>query len=226
MDNNILMIDDDKDLNEVVDMYLSNYGMTFRSIAYASLWRDEIQKEKPDLIILDIEMPGINGFDICQEIRQFDDDISILFLTNHVEENNRIQAFLKGGNDFLGKPFSLEELRLRIEARLKDKRILQNKKLFQFGDITLNLQTSQIMMKDKKIELTPVEVEIFYLLGSHPFHIYSEKDIYAIIWKEKYDQDTRMVNVHISNLRKKLMYLDAKHKYIQTIWGKGYQYIG
>lgn len=226
MANDILMIDDDQDLNEIVGMYLNECGMDFRSISLAYLWQSELDKKIPDLIILDIEMPGINGFELCTQIREFNEDIPIIFLTNHFEVNNRIQAFQRGGNDFLAKPFSLEELKLRIVARLKDKMLLSQKKRFVFGEVILDLQERQIWIHHKSVVLTAIELEIFRLLASHPQTIYNEKDIYAAIWKEHYNQDTRMVNVHISNLRKKLESLDTKHKYIHTVWGKGYQYIG
>ena len=226
MENDILMVDDDLDLNEIVGIYLKKSGMEFRSINRGLLLKEELDKKLPDLIILDIELPDRDGFELCQLIQQRDENLPILFLTNHHEEKNRIQAFQLGGNDFLGKPFSLEELRLRIITRLKDKHNFKQQTCFMFGELTLNLQTEELIYHEKSVSLTALEIEIFKLLATHPQKIYSEKDIYINIWNDQYSQDTRMVNVHIANLRKKIQKIDSQHKYIQTLWGKGYQFVG
>lgn len=126
----------------------------------------------------------------------------------------------------MAKPFSLEELRLRIITRLKDKHNFKQQTCLTFGQIILNLQTEQLTYNQKSVSLTTTEIDIFYLLVSHPNQIYSEKEIYENIWNNQYIQDTRMVNVHISNLRKKIQKIDPNHKYIQTVWGKGYKYVG
>ncbi|MFR7592676.1 MAG: response regulator transcription factor [Longibaculum sp.] len=224
--NDILMIDDDQDLNEVVGMYLIDKGMKFRSLCQPHLWKEEIAKKKPHLILLDVEMPGYNGFDLCQDMRNMGLSIPIIFLTSHSEEENRIQSFETGGNDFMAKPFSLEELRLRIEARLKDKQLLKKKSLYTFGDLECNIRENYITIFGKTIVLTNIEMAILYFLATHPQKVYSEKEIYQRVWHESYNQDTRMVNVHISNIRKKIKKIDHNHTYIQTIWGKGYQFIG
>ncbi|MFR7592672.1 MAG: response regulator transcription factor [Longibaculum sp.] len=226
MQNDILMIDDDSDLNEIVGMYLENNGMIFRSIHKGCLLKEELDKKVPDLIILDIELPDIDGFELCQIIQEKDENLPIIFLTNHHEEENRIRAFRLGGSDFVGKPFSLEELRLRIVARLKDKQNFKQLTCLKFGNMRLNLQTEELIYERQSISLTSTEMNIFHLLASHPDKIYSEREIYENVWNDQYVQDTRMVNVHISNLRKKIQKIDSKHKYIQTVWGKGYKYVG
>lgn len=226
MQNDILMIDDDQDLIEIVEMYLVDKGFYFRKIYRGRFLDEEMEKKIPDLIILDIELPDRDGFDLCQQIRRYDENLPIIFLTNHHEENNRIQAFELGGDDFLSKPFSLEELRLRIITRLKDKHLLKQQTKFKFGNLILDISNETLSVLDQTIELTTTEMDIFRLLAAHPNVIYSEKEIYSQIWEEDYNKDTRMVNVHISNLRKKIDQISPAHKYIQTVWGKGYKYIG
>lgn len=225
MANDILMIEDDRDLCEIVTMYLYDNGMQVRAVYQGRMMEEELSKKIPDLIILDIELPDRDGFELCQKIRKIDENVPIIFLTNHIQESNRIQAFEMGGDDFVSKPFSLEELRLRIMTRLKDKQRFKQQTSLTFGTVTLDLQSEELMIGLHSIQLTSIETEIFRLLASHPDKIYSEKDIYSMIWKENYNRDTRMVNVHISNIRRKLEKIDPNHKYIQTIWGKGYKYV-
>ena len=225
MTNDILMIEDDRDLCEIVTMYLYDKGMQVRAVYQGRMMEEELLKTIPDLIILDIELPDRDGFELCQKIRKIDENVPIIFLTNHIQESNRIQAFEMGGDDFVGKPFSLEELRLRMMKRLKDKQRFKQQTSLTFGTVTLDLQSEELMIGHHSIQLTSIETEIFRLLASHPDKVYSEKDIYSIIWKENYNRDTRMVNVHISNIRRKLEKIDPNHKYIQTIWGKGYKYV-
>lgn len=225
MANDILMIEDDRDLCEIVTMYLYDKGMQVRAVYQGRMMEEELSKKIPDLIILDIELPDRDGFELCQKIRKIDENVPIIFLTNHIQESNRIQAFEMGGDDFVSKPFSLEELRLRIMTRLKDKQRFKQQTSLTFGTVTLDLQSEELMIGLHSIQLTSIETEIFRLLASHPDKIYSEKDIYSMIWKENYNRDTRMVNVHISNIRRKLEKIDPNHKYIQTIWGKGYKYV-
>lgn len=112
MANDILMIEDDRDLCEIVTMYLYDKGMQVRAVYQGRMMEEELSKKIPDLIILDIELPDRDGFELCQKIRKIDENVPIIFLTNHIQESNRIQAFEMGGDDFVSKPFSLEELRL------------------------------------------------------------------------------------------------------------------
>ncbi|WP_044600033.1 response regulator transcription factor [Candidatus Stoquefichus massiliensis] len=226
MRNDILMVDDDKDLNEIVKMYLEDKEMNVRTVTQGIMFRKAFQEKKPDLIILDIDLPGTDGFQLCQYVRETSQNIPIIFLTNYHQESHRIQSFELGADDFMAKPFSLEELRLRIIARLKDKHMFWQQKVLHFGNFVLDLQSETLTKDQKSVQLTSIEMDIFRLLASHSDQIYSEKDIYEEVWKDNYNQDTRMVNVHISNLRKKIEKLDCTNKYIQTQWGKGYKYVG
>lgn len=226
MGNDILIVDDDYDLSEIVAMFLEDKDYTVRVIGRASMVKQAIEDRSPDLILLDIEIPDGDGFDICNQIRQCDEEVPIIFLSSHIDEQNRIRSFETGGNDFLGKPFSLEELYLRIEARLRDKHRLKQRTVFQVGELLMDAQKEILSKGGQTIRLTATEIKILKLFVMHPGKIYSEKEIFSEIWEETYNQDTRMVNVHISNLRKKIEKVDPSHKYIQTIWGKGYQYAG
>lgn len=224
--NNILIVDDDRALCEVITIYLNDYGFNVYSLHHSHLVLPWINNNEPDLVILDINLSSGNGFELCQEIRKNDEEIPIIFLTNHVSEENRIRSFKTGANDFVGKPFSLEELKLRIEARLKDKHLLKQKTKIKYKNLILDLQLGSLSNGDKNVVLTTTEVQIFRLLADHPTKVFSERDIFLNIWKDLYDQDTRMVNVHISNIRKKIKKVDPTNKYILTSWGKGYHFIG
>lgn len=226
MKNKLLIVDDDRELCEILKLYLEDFGFDVKTMFHSARLMEVLHKELPDLIVLDIEMPGEDGFACCEKIREFYEDIPIIFLTSHQQVDNRVKSFKLGANDFVGKPFSLEELKLRIETRLKDYQRLKKQTSLYFGNLVLDLLTEKISYQGCEISLTSIEMEIFQLLAKHPEKIYSEKEIFMIIWKEDYTLDTRMVNVHISNIRKKLLKIDPNHKYIQTRWSKGYQYIG
>lgn len=223
--NTILMIDDDIQYMNTIRDYLTKQDF----IVYcANSFKTALpyMKESIDCVILDIKLQdNENGYEICQKIKS-EINIPIIFLSNYAQDDNRIHGFLSGADDFLGKPCNLEELRIRILKRIHPTIKLKQKEQIRFGDLWIDAIRHKAFYKDELILLTDAEFNILYFLATHEHMVFSQYEIYDHLWKEPVISNAHTVQVHISSTRKKLNKICPNHEYIQTVWGKGYQFIG
>lgn len=184
-----------------------------------------------DLYILDIMMPVINGYQACIEIRK-KSNAPILFLTAKSQESDKTLGFSSGGDDYLSKPFSYNELTTRVKALLRRYYIYQGKvnndesteNKITYNNIVIDPNNEIVFLNNEQIELTYIEYQILYLLLSNRKHIYSTQALYENIWNEPYYYSANnTIMVHIRNLRKKIETDPQNPKVIKTIWGKGYR---
>jgi DNA-binding response OmpR family regulator len=221
----ILIVDDEADIVSFIKDALINEGYqvltTFNgeeAIAFA--------KQQPDLIILDIMMPGKDGFEVCQTIR----DIvacPILFLSALQSETNRDKGLAIGGDDYITKPFSLKELKARIQAHLRrEKRAtaLNNRVLLRYQNLAIDLKGREVYFKDKPIVFTKREFDIIEFLALHPGITFSKEQIYEKVWGYDAMGDSAAIAEHIKKIRGKLKEIDHDTEYISTIWGVGYKW--
>lgn len=224
----ILIIDDEKEIADLLKDSLERKGNTVL-IAYNGKEGIEKAKEMPDLIVLDIMMPDIDGYEVCRKIR---DTVicPIVFLSAKQSEMDRIKGFALGGDDYVVKPFSLKELLARIDAHLRrEKRaILLNEEgkraLLNFKNITIDLKSREVMVKGNPIGLTKKEFDVLELLSLHPGQVFSKEQIYEKVWGFDAEGDTTTVTEHIKNIRAKIENLDPDTEYIKTVWGIGYKW--
>ena len=222
MNYKILIVDDDRDLLEMLNQYftLKNY-----TIITAENGMEAIEKinMNPDIILLDVNMPGMDGIEVCKRIR---DIVScpIIFLTARVEEKDRIMGLLSGGDDYITKPFSLKELDARIIAHLKrEERIHKKTEQRFYGDLIIDYARKLVQIKGEELELTKLEYQIIEFLSMNPEVVFDKERIYEKISGYDAEGDSRVVTELIRRIRKKINQY-TEHEYIETVWGMGYKW--
>lgn len=224
----ILIIDDEEDLVALLKDSLENRGYIV-SVAYDGETGIKEAQQQPDIIILDIMMPGIDGYEVCRKIR----DVvfcPIIFLSAKQSEADRIKGLALGGDDYLLKPFSLRELIARIDAHLRrEKRAVflnySNKRvLISFGKLSVDLKAREVKVNNYNITLTKREFDILELLLMHPGQVFSKDQIYEKVWGYDAEGDSSTVTEHVKNIRAKLAKFDTGTEYISTVWGIGYRF--
>ncbi len=218
----ILIVDDEEDMRELISMYLQNAGYkTFE--AENSLETDALlAEEKIDLILLDIMLPGKDGFEMCKEIRG-KSSIPIIFLTAKGHEWDKVKGLQLGGDDYIVKPFSPGELVARIEAVLR--RSSKNKVtsgVIEAGIVKINPSSRSVMVGEKSIDVTYKEFEMLKIMMTNHAKAFSRESLLDKVWGIDYHGGTRTVDTHIKTLRMKLG--KEAGKYIQTVWGYGYKF--
>ncbi|MEC0228326.1 response regulator transcription factor [Paenibacillus alba] len=230
----VLVVDDEPNIAEVVRLYLehSNYEAILLPRGQEVL--RTIAAEKPNLVLLDIMLPDISGYELCDQIRKMEAPLHqtpIIFLTAKGESIDKLRGFNLGVDDYLVKPFDPNELIARIKAVLR--RTIQvspepsgtqsaTRKWLEIGNIVIDLEQYRVMVGGKRVELTPKEIELLYFLTSHPSRVFTREDLLGYVWNFDFSGGTRTVDAHVKNLRKKLGQHDSWN--IQTLWGIGYSF--
>ncbi len=221
----ILVVDDEELLVKGIRFNLQNEGYTvitgFNGLEAVTLARSE----KPDLVILDVMMPEMDGMTACAKIREFS-DIPIILLTAKSDDMDKLMGFDNGADDYLTKPFNILELKARIRALLRRSRAGQPDagKLLTIGSITLDLDARNAYRGGVLADLTAKEFDVIEFLMRNPNRVYSREALLDTIWAYEYRSDIRTVDVHIRRLREKLEENPAEPSYIMTKWGVGYYF--
>lgn len=227
--NKILIIDDDESINELIKINLELVGYETLSALDGIKGYAIAKQELPDLIILDVMMPEVDGYTVAKRIRENEStkDIPILMLTALNMLQDKVKGFDIGIDDYLVKPFEMEELMVRVRALLKRvnqiPKSLATKEIFTVGDITLLPETYSVKINDKVVKITPIEYEILNLLVQNYENMVSSSKILTDIWGYLPDDDVETIRVHIRHIRAKLDKISNGKKYIETIYGGGYR---
>lgn len=224
----ILFADDDPEIREVLRLLLSSEGYETAEAANGAELLEKLDN-RVDLVILDVMMPGMDGYAVCSEIRKRS-AVPVLFLTAKSQDSDKEKGFLSGGDDYLVKPFSYTELISRVKAMLRRYYVYGSKSDEQSGVIrccgNIEIDTAQSVVRrdGQEIALTDTEYRILLLLASHQKSVFSVQNIYESIWDEPYYYNcNNTVMVHIRNIRRKLGDDPQNCRTIQTVWGKGYR---
>ena len=227
----ILVVDDDKEIAELIEIYLSNEGYQVEK-AYDGLeCLEALERNKEiKLIILDIMMPHMDGLEVCRTIRA-ESNIPILMLSAKAEDIDKITGFGTGADDYLTKPFNPLELVARVKSQLKRYTKIQlgaeeKKDELTIHDICINKVAHTVKKKGTGIALTPIEFDILYLLASHKGRVFSTDEIFEKVWNEKVYEVNNTVMVHIRRLREKIEDDPKSPRLIKTVWGVGYKIEG
>lgn len=223
----LLIVDDEADIRILLKEYLELEGYQVLVAASAKEAEKALAKE-PDLILLDVNMPGTDGLFWCEQIRSFL-QIPILFLSARTEEEDRIKGFKAGGDDYILKPFSMEELSARIEAHLrreerKEQGKAEKREYIQDG-LKVDFTGYRILKNGKDIGLTKMEFQIAELLVTNKGQVFTKESIYEKVRGFDGEADPAVITEHIRRIRIKLG-ADKEHEYIETVWGVGYRWIG
>lgn len=220
----ILMVDDEIGISELVQMYLEKKGYIVKLANNGEKALDVVASVSPDLVLLDIEMPGIDGFEVCREIRK-KMSIPIIFLSVRRDVIDKVKCFELGGDDYVTKPFNYEELEARIKANLRryDKiHVEKDPDILTYGKLTINLNNNICCLHGQPVPLSAKEFQLLVLLAEHPNRIWSPEQLYDNIWGLDSIGDIQTIKVHISYLRRKLEEDATKPKFIKTVRGFGY----
>lgn len=226
----ILIVEDDADIREGVRILLEGEGY---SVSEAENGRKglELLKEEPDLVILDVMMPGMSGLKTCEEIRKIS-YVPVLFLTAKSQESDKLIGLMAGGDDYLAKPFSYSELLGRVKALIRRWKIYRGKeepeqeqRYIELAGIRLNEEFNEVSVKGTNVEFSDIEYNILRLLMKYPGKIFSAQNLYESVWNEPYFYNCNStVMVHIRRLRVKIEEDPKNPKLILTVWGKGYRF--
>lgn len=229
--NKILVIDDDIAINELIKVNLELSGYKVLQAYDGTTGFALCKQEIPSLVVLDVMMPEVDGFTVAQRIRknEYTKDIPIIMLTALSQLNDKVNGFNIGVDDYLVKPFEVEELQVRIRALLKRTNQIpksaSTRELLTLNEITLLPETYSVKINNKVAKLTPIEFDIFNLLFQNHGNMVSSAQLLKDIWGYSPDDDIETIRVHVRHLRTKLDKVSAGKKYIETIYGGGYKLV-
>jgi two-component system, OmpR family, alkaline phosphatase synthesis response regulator PhoP len=219
----VLIIEDESNIRELISYNLinSNYRVIEAEDGLQGL--DMSIREKPDLILLDLMLPGMNGLDICKELRDKGSKTPIIILTAKHEDIDKVMGLEFGADDYMTKPFSVYELMARIKAVLRRSELKNEVKYIKKGALTINIERHEVLVNGKTIELSLKEFDLLKTLAENKGIVMTRDQLLDKVWGIDYDGENRTVDVHIRYLRRKLEDEETESKYIQTIRGMGYK---
>jgi DNA-binding response OmpR family regulator len=229
-DISILIADDQEDIADLIAIYLKNEGYHVIKVSDGQEAVRVVETQSIDLLILDIMMPKMDGYEVTRHIRERY-NMPIIFLSAKTSDFDKVQGLVIGADDYMTKPFTTIELVARVNAQLRrfmklNQPKTDNKTFLEYGGLVITPDQRTVTLYSESIELTPKEFDILYLLASHPKKVYSVENIFQHVWREAYFESGNTVMVHIRTLRKKLEEGKNNHKWIKTVWGVGYSFNG
>lgn len=225
----ILVVDDEPSIVTLLKFNLEQAGYNVLTAEDGPSGLEAALNEKPDLMVLDLMLPGMDGMDVCKTLRQEKVNLPILMLTAKDDEFDKILGLELGADDYLTKPFSPREVVARVKAilrRSQSEDAEQSEQILKIGDLEIHLDRYDVYFKDRQLVLTPKEFELLLYLANHRGKVLSRDQLLNGVWDFQYDGDTRIVDVHISHLREKIEEDTKKPVYIRTIRGFGYKLEG
>lgn len=223
MAKKILIIDDEAKIVEICQDYLKAAGFQVVTALDGDVGMEKARKEKPDLILLDLMLPGIDGLDICRELRK-ESNTPIIMLTARVEETDKLIGLEIGADDYITKPFSPREMVARVRTVLRRFQGDSSAEVIRAGNLTLDRNRFTVKIDEKDISLTPTEFEILATLASQPGRIFSRSQLLMAVRGVAFESYERAIDSHIRNLRKKLDAEGSEFEWIVTIHGVGYKF--
>ncbi|WP_194610876.1 response regulator transcription factor [Clostridium vitabionis] len=225
----ILVVDDEKEIADLVEIYLVSDGYKVYKASSAADGLDILSKEKIHLVLLDIMMPGMDGLTMCRKIRETN-NIPIIMLSAKSTDLDKIKGLGNGADDYVTKPFNPLELTARVKAQLRRYTQLNPQSTAEntggeisLHGLTINRENHRVTVYGEEVKLTPIEFDILYLLASNPGRVFSTDEIFEQVWHEKVYEANNTVMVHIRRLRGKMKEDTRKNKIITTVWGVGYK---
>ena len=221
----ILVVDDDPAVRNLIQRFLLKQNYQVESAEDGKTGMSMFEQFNPDLVILDVNLPDVIGFNLCQEM-QSRSGVFVLLLTSRTDEGDKIRGFAKGADDYLTKPFGLGELEVRVAAILRRQRVVTNaeKQRLIFDKLTIDFMRREVMLNSEPVPLTALEFDLLYFLASHPARVWRRSELIQEVWDYEYVGDQRVVDVHIGQIRKKIEIDPTQLTLIHTIRGVGYKF--
>ena len=220
----ILLVDDDPNIRQLVNLYLQKEGFEVMMADRGDEALKMFKASPPNLILLDIMLPGMDGWQVCREVRKIS-NIPIIMLTAKDETFDKVLGLELGADDYVAKPFDMKELVARIKAvSRRFKAADAPEKELVFPGLTININQYTVMYMGKELEMPPKELELLYFLASHPGMVFTREQLLEQVWGYDYFGDSRTVDVHVKRLREKLTEGEKLGWQIKTVWGVGYKF--
>jgi DNA-binding response OmpR family regulator len=231
----IMLIDDDRSLQTLIEQIVQREGYDFCCASDGGTGMEMVRKERPDLLILDVMLPDVNGFELCEMIREEKRKVSIIFLTAKGDIVDKSIGFKAGADDYLVKPFLAEELLLRIKAQLRRKRTggtgeggaggtePQRSKSYRIGELELFFGKYDVRLRGEPVALSSREFELLELLATDPGSVFTREQILEHVWGDKEVADPNSVTVFVRKIREKIEDDPSQPKYLVTVWRIGYK---
>lgn len=226
---NILVVDDEKEIADLVELFLKNEGFTVYKFYDSKSAVDCIFSKQIDLALLDVMIDGTDGFSILRKIREQNLNFPVIMLTAKVEDSDKILGLSLGADDYITKPFNPLEMVSRVKAQLRRFTLYngngrqENSKIYDGGGLIVNHETHECTLYERAVNLSPTEFNILWLLCQNAGKVVSTEDIFEKVWGEKYLDSNNTVMVHIRRIREKLNEPPRNPKFIKTVWGVGYK---
>ena len=221
----ILIVDDDLALQHLINRFLSYNNYITEIAPNCAIAREKFQSFKPDLVLLDINLPDDTGLKLCEEMRQT--NVMIIMLSSMTDNSYVLEAFTKGADDYISKPFDLQILKARVEALFRrgehTKTNYSTNNSIILDNLKINFYRREVILNNRSIPLTALEFDLLYFLANNPNRVWDRAELISAIWnKDDYDGDDRKVDIHIGRIRKKIG--DINSEFIKTVWGRGYMF--
>lgn len=227
MAKRVLVVDDEKLIVKGIRFSLEQDGMEVDAAYDGEEALEYARNNAYDIILLDIMLPKLSGFEVCQQIREFS-NVPVIMLTAKGEDMDKILGLEYGADDYITKPFNILEVKARIKAimrRTEPKRKNEERKMIESGDVRLDCEGRRVYIQGKEIGLTAKEFELLELLIQNPNRVYGRENLLQIVWGADYPGDVRTVDVHIRRLREKIEKNPGEPRYVHTKWGVGYYFL-
>ena len=222
MDNNtILIVDDDRNICAIIELYLKKAGFSVRSCYDGLSAIDLFHEVRPALIVLDIMLPGRDGWSILRDIRA-EGDTPVIMLTGKGDTSDRVQGLELGADDYLAKPFDAKELIARIKAVLRRTVPAEPEKTISMPGLTVSLENYSVTLDGNHLDMPPKEIELLYFLAAHSGKVFTREQLLEQVWGFDFFGDSRTVDVHVKRIREKLG--DTHEWQLRTVWGVGYKF--
>lgn len=222
----ILIVEDELDLRRGLELNLKAEGYAVLAAATGDEALEVALRERPDVIVLDVMLPGMSGFDVCRELRRRRVEEPIIMLTARADETDRVVGLEIGADDYVTKPFSIRELLARIRVRLRRRAEPGDQAIVRFGDVEVDFDRHEATRGGVRVELTPKELDILQLLVRHRGRTITRDRLLEEVWGYEYFPTTRTVDNHMLRLRQKLEPDPEDPRFILTVYGEGYRFVG
>ena len=220
----ILLVDDDPNISHLVRLYLEKEGFDVTESARGDEALEAFRRESPALVLLDVMLPGMDGWQVCREVRKIS-NIPIIMLTAKDETFDKVLGLELGADDYIVKPFDMKELVARIKAVIRRFQAADTpEKELVFPGLTVNISQYTVTYMGKPLDMPPREIELLYFLASHPGMVFTREQLLEQVWGYDYFGDSRTVDVHVKRLREKLSGGEELGWQIKTVWGVGYKF--
>ena len=224
MNSKILIVDDEKNIAELIRLYLEKEGYKTVCAYDGNEAMSLFNQHNPSLVILDIMLPGTDGWQVCKEIRK-SSAVPIIMLTAKSDTIDKVLGLELGADDYITKPFEAKELLARVKAVLRRSEIQDSapKKEVSYENLSINIENYELRISGQQVEAPPKEIELLYFLASNPNRVYTREQLLEEVWGFDYFGDSRTVDVHIKRLREKLEGVESGWQ-LKTVWGVGYKF--